>query len=371
MGQPPKGDFKNQHTRFERSILRNTKLWIQFSIGIAIAVFFMWLFLRKVDWDNLKLALASARYIYLIPAILLALMTYVFRAFRWYYLLHELKRIHFNRLLPPIMIGFMGNALLPARAGEFIRAYLLSQKEKVKLTASLGTLVVDRLFDTLVLLILIAGVLMFYPFDEELFLQATGRSLEQATFFLGLIATSGFAVLAGFTVLLYHKKDLAARILEKVLFFLPHRMRSGIISLFMSFTDGLHIFKNWRHMVIAVLITIVQWIFNALAFYPLFYAFGIGDKLNVVSTAVVLASAAVGVCIPTPGYAGPFHFFVQIGLQLSNSSISSSVGAAFALVAHAVIFFPVVIIGILYAFKEGVSLGQIERTSESLRAAVE
>jgi hypothetical protein len=347
--------------------LKKLKFWLQFMIGAAIAVFFMWLFLRKVDWNTLKAALASARYIYLLPAIALALMTYVFRAFRWYYLLHELKRIHFNRLLPPIMIGFMGNALLPARAGEFIRAYLLSQKEKVKLTASLGTLVVDRMFDTFVLLMLIGGVLMFYPLDEDVLMQATNRSLGQVRFFLGIVVTSGFAALVGFTVLLYYKKDLAARLLEKSMFFLPHRMRVAIISLFMSFTEGLHIFKNWRHVLIAILITVVQWIFNALAFYPLYYAFGIEDKLNITSTAAVLASAAVGVSIPTPGYAGPFHFFIQTGLRLCNSTISDATAAAFALIAHATIFFPVVIIGIIYAFKEGVSLAQIEKTSESLR----
>jgi uncharacterized protein (TIRG00374 family) len=347
--------------------LKKAKFWIQFLVGIAIAVFFMWLFLRKVDWDSLKAALASAHYVYLIPAVIFGLITYLFRAFRWYYLLHELKRIHIRRLLPPIMIGFMGNALLPARAGEFIRAYLLSQKEKVKLTASLGTLVVDRMFDTFVLLMLIGGVLMFYPFDEKAFSDATGYSLSQVKFFLGIGVTSGFFALVGFTILLYYNKGFAAGLLEKMLFFLPHRMREGIISLFMSFTDGLHIFKNGRHVLISVLITVVQWSFNALVFYPLYYAFGLADKLDLTSTLAVLASAAVGVSIPTPGYAGPFHFFIQIGLQLCNSTISDATAAAFAIISHAVIFFPTVLIGIGYAFKEGVSLAQIERTSESLQ----
>lgn len=349
--------------------MRRAKFWLQFGIGIGIAVFFMWLFLRKVEWPSLLNALESAHYIYLLPAVVFGLMTYVFRTFRWYYLLHDLKRIHFKRLLPPIMIGFMGNALLPARAGEFIRAYLLSQKEKVKLTASLGTLVVDRMFDTFVLLILIAAVLMFYPFDETAFSAAVGYSLGQARFFLGIVVSSGFVALVGFTVLLYYKKNVAARILEKVLFFLPHRMREGIISLFMSFTDGLHIFKNGRHVLISVLVTIVQWTLNALVFYPLYYAFGLGGKLNLISTAAVLAAAAVGVSIPTPGYAGPFHFFIQLGLQLCNSTISDSTAAAFALIAHATIFFPTVLIGIGYALREGVSLTQIEKTSEALREA--
>jgi hypothetical protein len=307
----------------------------------------------------------------LIPAIAFGLVTYLFRAFRWHYLLHELKPIPIKRLMPSIMIGFMANALLPARPGEFIRAYLLSQKEKVKLTASIGTLVVDRMFDSFVLLMLIAGVLLFYPLDEKIFSQAIGYSLARVKFLLGVVATSGFFGLVGFTILLYYKKEFAARLLEKTLFFLPQRMRERIISLFMSFTDGLHIFKNWRHVLIAVVITIVQWAFNALVFYPLYYAFGIGDKLNITSSLAVLASAAIGVTIPTSGYAGSFHFFVQTGLKLADSSISDATAVAFALIAHAVIFIPTVIIGIVYAIKEGVSFAQIERTSETLSQAVE
>jgi uncharacterized protein (TIRG00374 family) len=350
--------------------LKKVRFWLQFGFGLGVAAFFMWLFFRRVgNWGELWTALATAKYIYVVPAIAFALTTYVFRAFRWYYLLHDIKRIRLSRLLSPIMIGFMGNTLLPARAGEFIRAYLLSQKERVRITASLGSLVVDRMFDTFVLLMLIAGVLMFYPLDETVLIQATGRSLADAKFFLGVIATSAFATLVGFTVLLYYKKDVAAKLLRSMLFFLPQRTREGIVSLFMSFTEGLHIFKNWRHVVIAVVITIVQWTFGALVFYPLYYAFGLQDKLGLVSVTAVLASAAVGVSIPTPGYAGPFHVFVQLGLQLCNSSIDDPVAKAYALVTWAVTFLPVVLIGIALAFKEGVSLTQIEQTSEALKEA--
>jgi len=348
--------------------LKKLKFWLNLAIGVAVAAFFLWLFFRSVtDWGEIWEALANARYIYIVPAVLLSLMQFVFRTFRWYYLLHDLKRIRFFRLFSPMLIGFMGNCLLPARAGEFIRAYLISDKENIKLTASLASLVVDRMFDTFVLLLIIAGVLLFYPLDQTVLQQATGYSLTQVRLFLGVFVSSAFMALVGFTVLLYFKKELAAKILEKALFFLPRRLREKIIGLFMGFTEGLHIFKNGKHVFIVILLTFAQWFFGAIMFLPLYYAFGIQDKLPLASVAAVLASAAVGVSIPTPGYAGPFHFFLQVGLQLCNSSISDSVAKVFALVAHAVIFFPVIIIGIALAFREGVSLTQIEATSERLK----
>jgi uncharacterized protein (TIRG00374 family) len=152
-----------------------------------------------------------------------------------------------------------------------------------------------------------------------------------------------------------------------MLFFLPGRTREKMVALFMSFTEGLHIFKNWRHVCLAVLLSVIQWIFGALMFYPLFFAFGLQDKLPFLSITAILASAAVGVSIPTPGYAGPFHFFIQIGLQLCNSSISDSVAKVYAIVTHAATFFPIIIIGIILAFREGISLAQIEKTSEKLK----
>lgn len=352
--------------------MKKLKFWINLGLGITVAAFFLWLFFRSVtDWGEIWDALRTARYIFLIPAMALALMQYVFRAFRWYYLLHDLKRIHFFGLLSPMLIGFMGNCLLPLRAGEFIRAYLISERENIKLTASLASLVVDRMFDMFVLLLIIGGVLLFYPLDETVLQRTTDFSLAQARLFLGVFVSSVFAALVGLTVVLYYKKDLAAEILEKALFFLPARFKEQIIAIFMGFTEGLHIFKNGRHVLISVFITILQWACAALSFYPLFYAFGIQEKLSVLSTTAVLGSAAVGVSIPTPGYAGPFHFFVQIGLQLCDSSISDSVAKVFALVAHAVTFFPVIVIGIVLAIREGVSLTQIEATSERLKESVE
>jgi hypothetical protein len=351
--------------------LRKYRFWLNLAVGMGVAAFFLWLFFRRVDdWGEIAHALRTARYVYVIPAIICGLITYVFRAFRWYYLLHEIKRIRFFGLLSPILIGFMGNSILPARAGEFMRAYLLSEKEGIKLTASLATLVVDRMFDTFVLLLLIAGVLLFYPLDEGVLMSATHYSLSQVRFFLGVVVTSVFAAMVAFTALLYFQKGYAAKVLGRAMFFLPHRFRERVVALFLTFTEGLHIFKNGRHVMLAVLITIVQWVFNALLLYSLFFAFDLQGKLSIWSSAAVLAAAAVGVSIPTPGYAGPFHFFVQIGLQVCNSTIGDAVAKVYALVAHAVTFFPIVLIGIVLAVREGVSLAQIERTSETVKESV-
>jgi len=121
-------------------------------------------------------------------------------------------------------------------------------------------------------------------------------------------------------------------------------------------------------VLIAVFVTVIQWFLGALMFYPLFFAFGLQDKLPFASIFAVLASAAVGVSIPTPGYARSISISYPNRLQLCNSSISDSAAKVFALVTHAANFFPVIVIGIILAFREGISLTHIERTSEELKS---
>lgn len=352
--------------------MKRSKFWINLGVGLAVAVFFLWLFFRSVeDWGEIWEALRTAKYGYVLLAAVLALVQYIFRTYRWYYLLHDIKKISFFGLFSPMMIGFMANCLLPARAGEFIRAYLLSEKENVKLSASLASIVVDRMFDTFVLLLLMAGVLLFYPLDEEVLTRTTSYSLTHVKLFLGVFVTSVFAVVLGLTILVYHQKELAAKILNRALFFLPRRFREKIIGIFMGLTEGLHIFRNWRHIFISIILTIIQWIFGVLMFYPLILAFDLQDKLSLASTATILSSAAVGVSIPTPGYVGSYHFFVQTGIQLCDATISDSVAKVFAIIAHAATFFPVIILGIILAFNEGVSLFQIQADSEKIKESAE
>ena len=131
--------------------------------GVLLTGFFLWLALRNVDINAVKSALQHASYGYLIPAALCSLVGYGLRTQRWGNILSTTKAIPFTRLFPVLMAGFAANNLLPARIGEFVRAYLLGRTEEVNSSLALATIVVERVCDGLTLIALMAMTLLFLP----------------------------------------------------------------------------------------------------------------------------------------------------------------------------------------------------------------
>ena len=103
----------------------NKKLWI----GLGISLFFLFLLFRKIDFHKLLAAFREMDYRYLWPALLFTFVSYFFRAVRWYFLLLPIKKTRLKNLFPATMIGYMANNVLPARLGEFVRAYVLGKRK--------------------------------------------------------------------------------------------------------------------------------------------------------------------------------------------------------------------------------------------------
>ena len=102
----------------------------QLLIGLAIAVGALYYTVRNISLDELIVSFKEVELIYVLPALLLTILTYVVRAYRWQILLRPFKQIPVNDIYAPLMIGFMGN-IFPARAGEFLRAYLVGKKHGI------------------------------------------------------------------------------------------------------------------------------------------------------------------------------------------------------------------------------------------------
>src|SRR5581483_1514848 len=125
------------------------RTWIGFAF---IGVTFYFLF-RNIDWNKMLEAFSQFQLVWLIPALFIYLLGYIIRGFRWVVLLSPVKKCTFKSLFPTLIIGFMANNVLPARAGEFIRAHLNGKKEGLSRSASLGTIILERLFDGMAMLV--------------------------------------------------------------------------------------------------------------------------------------------------------------------------------------------------------------------------
>ena len=146
---------------------RRSKKYLSMVIGAVISVVLVWFLFRNIDFTKLVDALKGANYLWLIPNILIIILTMYQRAYRWKFMIAPIKKVKFEKLLAATCIGFMANNVLPARLGEFVRAYSLSKQDNdISKSASMATIFVERMVFDLMALLLIFGVVI--TFSESL-----------------------------------------------------------------------------------------------------------------------------------------------------------------------------------------------------------
>src|SRR5436190_18317968 len=128
---------------------------LRFVLGFVISAVFLWLALKDQDLSKVWDTLSHANYFWIIPGVLTYFLAVLARTWRWHYMLRSIKPVSLRMLFPIVTIGYMGNNIYPARAGEVLRAYVLKKRAGVPMSASLATVVIERLFDGVVMLLFV------------------------------------------------------------------------------------------------------------------------------------------------------------------------------------------------------------------------
>jgi len=315
---------------------------------------------KNITLGELFNALSSVHYLSLLPAILIILLTYFFRAVRWKYLVAPLKNgVKTSHLFSPLMIGFMGN-LLPARAGEFIRAYLLGKKENLTFSASFATVFIERLFDLLCLMLIMTGLLVF---KSDIFLSA-GNFRDVAI--VSIVRKFGIATLVLsvgiiiFSYLLIHFKDKMLDIIRFIIKPLPNGFSYRVIEFINSFAEGLGILRDIKSLLLISMLSAIVWIFMIGSYYPFYLAFGF-NELPYVS--ILVLAVVVGVLIsifPTPGFLGSYQAACVIGLH-EIYKVPEVAAVNFGIITWFVQMGIVFVLGIFFIFKENISFKELTK----------
>ncbi|KPK35945.1 MAG: hypothetical protein AMK70_04140 [Nitrospira bacterium SG8_35_1] len=333
------------------------------TIGLVIIALSSYYAFKNVSIADLAEALRTVKYIYLIPAVLLVATTFLFRAMRWHYLVSSVKNVKTSRLFSPMMIGFMGN-ILPARAGEFIRAYLLGKKENVTFSAAFATIFVERLFDMLLFLMLLVGVIFF---SADTFAQGeNGESQKLMGYMIkfGWVSFIGSLGIFLFSVLLQYKNDWAMKIVEFCTKPLPEKWREKIYGIVQSFTEGLSILKDVKGFLAALVLSFLVWISMVLTYYPIHLAFGITDLPMV--TSVLVVSLTIGIFIslfPTPGFLGAFQAACVVALH-DVFGVSKAVAASYGIIAWLVAMGFIIAVGSIFIVRDNISFKELASSKE-------
>ncbi len=319
--------------------------------------------LQQAGFNKVFETLRSTNYLYLAIAVLLNLSTIWLRAERWKYLLAPIKQLTFRHLVPATMIGFMANNILPARAGEFIRAYVIAKKEQISKTTSFATIVIERICDmtTIILFLLIVLVVVKFPqsanpghlafISPSLMTKVGGLS---AAFVLGLLF---------FLVMLKEFPQKTTNLVRKVLTPLPTSLTHKLLELLDSFRLGLQVLKTGRHLFFLVIWSVSVWVAASISAWFVFRAFGL--QIPLMAGFFVTVLIAFSVALPSsPGYIGLFHAAVFAGVLFFLPDFDESTAAGIAIVFHLVTIIPITLMGLFYLWKENLSFAEIQHIKE-------
>jgi uncharacterized protein (TIRG00374 family) len=326
------------------------KRW-QFWLGAGISALCLTFALRNLHLGDVWSVLSTARYGWIIPGVVVYFFGVWARTWRWDYLLRPMKRVPLRRLFPVVVIGYMGNNVYPARAGEVIRAYVLRQREGVSISASLATVVVERVFDGLVMLIFVFIALPFTPMPAWLQWMVITASI----LFFGALAV--FMVLAA-------KVEWAEAAygwaIDRVV---PLRFRQPVRGFADRFMTGLHSLRSGRGVLMIFVTSIVIWLAETVKYWFVMHAF----DFSVPFWVLMLMNGIVNLATTFPSAPGYVGTFDAPGIEiLSIFGVERSLAASYTLVLHAALWLPITLLGFWYMGHESVTWGDFGRAKQAV-----
>jgi len=312
----------------------NWKFWV----GTAISALFLYLAFHNIDLHLIYHSMQSTSIPLIITVGFLTVILYLIRALRWFHLLAPIKKIGLDSLFSSTVIGFAANCVLPARLGEFIRANYIGRMEHISKSSSLGTIVVERLFDTFTILLIFAFVMFFIDFPGEWV--SAGRALRAGGLFLSLLFLASIALL----IILKEKTSTFLAVFEKALVFLPKKQRHKLITVLDGFSKGLVLVKRPTNLIAVIFYSLALWGLSAAQIYVLGRSMGL--SLPFMAPFFILVLLCFSVVLPSaPGYIGTFHVACQYGLIFYGFSRAHAL--SMAIILHAAGFIPTVLLGLL------------------------
>jgi uncharacterized protein (TIRG00374 family) len=321
-------------------------------LGMLLAAVLLALFFRGIDWSALGQALRGARTLPLVGLVLVTLIVYSMRAWRWGDLLAPLGRVGQADLFSATMVGFASGLLVP-RAGELLRPWLISRRYPISTSAGFATIILERLVDLITVLALFALYLFALPTPAA---QIEGRLMDMIK--LGGAAAGALALgVLGFLMALHSNAERVVFAVERLLARAPRWLAEPLGRILQAFSEGLAVLRApLPHLAKIAAQSLVIWLLIGLGFHLNHLAFGIDLPFH--ATFPLIAFLVVGVAIPTPGMVGGFHAFYLIALH-QVFGVDRTAAAAAGIAAHALTNLPILVFGLALLGREGLSLGRV------------
>jgi uncharacterized protein (TIRG00374 family) len=319
---------------------------VQAVASLVLAAALLAFFLSRVPISEIGARIAAASPSWLSAAVVLSLCTFVARALRWTWILRPVGRVRFLPALRATSVGFAANTVLPARAGEVLRPAILSREAGLPFSALLASILFERILDALAQLFFLAIALMGTP-------PAGAMASPRVRWVAGAIAVTAVGI-ALFAVVWRRTTE---RLVDRLLGFLPERLRPRARGIAHTFLDGFASLRTPRLLVLVAGGSIAMWLIINVQIWCVMRAFQLDLPLS--AAFIVTTAAVLGLAVPTPGGVGGYHAAVQFALtDVFRVPVATATGVA--LIAHAVSFVPISLIGFAWLAIKPVRKGDAE-----------
>ena len=313
-------------------------------MNVGISAFFIWLAVRGIDFSELKQSFFGVSMGFVLLSVVLNLFSCWVRAIRWQYLLMPIKKVSLHNVFSALMIGFMINNVLPFRLGEFVRGYALKQSDNISFSASIGTVVVERIIDVLTLLVIFAVILFLFPFPEW---------VKSGGILVGAIVGVSIFIL----YLLVKKTEWALKIISRIFGLFSEKLSIQIVRIARSFIEGVSFLHSAKSYFIISLLSVFTWVIYIYVMYAMFFAVHFDSiyQLDTLGATVVMVFTSFAIMIPAaPGYVGTFHEIAKQSLMLLHVDKEPALG--FAIIFHACHYLSITGIGFIYFLNNRIKL---------------
>ena len=330
--------------------------------GVGVSVFCLFLVLRSVPIADLAREFGRIQWMGILPALALFYLGLSFRGERWWWLMGNAHRSLRRRvLLEGVFVGYAFNNILPSgRVGEIARAVYVAKKARTPIAVIFGTIVNDRVFDSLAILLLVGATSYWIlPIDPTLSVSFGGFEIDGATLnpvfanvMVGSLGVVGVVLLA-----LVPQFAVWGTGMLKHFPFVPVSLRDRLVDFFLGVVRGLTAIKDLRRLGWVILTTVLIWGINALAALALTWAIP-GLSMTAFQAVALMAIVAVIAAIPAaPGFWGLYEAGMIFCFQLLDIHEDPAVALAYGVTMHLIYYLPTTLFGLVLAFRSAIRVG--------------
>ena len=325
------------------------------ALGMVLSLVLLWFAFHDIEWVKVGLAIRHANLGLLLLSAIAATGIFPLRARRWRTILDPVEpNLAFGPLWRATAIGMMVSNVVPARAGELARAYALSREVgRVPFSTAFASLAVDRVFDALIVFLLMFGAMLLPSFPA-------GAAASIARYAVGGVAFVAIAVVVLYLIVFFPTQiiSLFELFARRVAPSFEARGREILV----SFANGLSVLRSPRRFAAVFWWALLHWILNALAFWIGFIAVGIQAPLA--AAFFTQGIIAIGVAIPSsPGFFGPFEVAGKIALGVYG--FSETMAVTWAVGFHLLSFIPITLIGAYYFARAGLTFAELSKAGST------